>query len=108
MPNWQVVSKEKHINSGWVSPSDYRQAKESALAPLMAAEISHALPFYPLAFVKLPDGRFQLNAIFSLKNDVNLFLNQANRWLVPYVPAALLSYPFAMMKTDLVPLTVSI
>ena len=100
MPNWQVVSKEKHGKSGWVPPVDYRQAKGSALAPLMAAEISHALPFYPLAFVKAPDGQFQLSAIFSLKNGVNLFVNKENRWLVPYVPAALRSYPFAMMKTQ--------
>lgn len=100
MAKWQVVSKEKHAKSGWLSPTNYEQAKSTGLAPLTAAEVSHALPFYPLAFAKLSDDQFQLCAIFSLKNGENLFLNKDNRWLVPYVPAALRSYPFSMMETS--------
>lgn len=100
MPNWHALSKEKHINSGWIAPTGYPQAKSDSIVPILAAEIGQALAFYPLAFSKTDASGYQLNALLSLESGTNLFVNMANQWMVPYIPAAFRSYPFNMMSNS--------
>lgn len=97
MPKWQALSKEKHLKSGWLAPNGYPQVKKESAAPILAAELGEALPYYPLVFIADNKGGFRLNVLLSLESDSNLFLNMANQWMVPYVPAAFRSYPFNMM-----------
>ena len=98
MPNWQALSKEKHLKSGWVPPNGYPQVKKESAAPILAAELGEALPYYPLVFIADNKGEFRLNVLLSLESGSNLFVNMANQWMVPYVPAAYRSYPFQMME----------
>ncbi|WP_425642633.1 SapC family protein [Marinomonas gallaica] len=98
MPNWQALSKEKHAKSGWVAPSGYPQAKQDSIASVLAAELGQVLPYYPLAFVSDGKDSYHLNAMLSLESNTNLFINSANQWMVPYIPAAFRSYPFQMMS----------
>lgn len=100
MPSWHALSKEKHVNSGWAAPTGYPQAKTDSIVPLLAAEVSSALPYYPLVFAKNAQGDFQLSALLSLESGSNLFVNMANQWMVPYIPAAFRSYPFHMMSNN--------
>ncbi len=100
MPNWQALSKEKHANAGWVSPTGYPQAKADAIAPLLAAELSHALAYYPFVFAPVEGGRYRLNVLLSLESGSNLFVNFDNKWMVPYIPAVYRSYPFNMMQEE--------
>lgn len=98
MPNWQALSKEKHANAGWVPPTGYPQAKSDAIAPLLAAELSHALAYYPIVFAPKKEGGFSLNVLLSLESNTNVFINFQDKWMVPYVPASFRSYPFNMMQ----------
>lgn len=100
MPNWQALSKEKHANAGWVSPTGYPQAKTDAVAPLLVAELSHALAYYPIVFSPASDGVYRLHALLSLESGSNLFLNYQDKWMVPYVPAVYRSYPFNMVQNE--------
>lgn len=98
MPNWQAVSKEVHASAGWRFPTNYRHAQNMSVVPVFAAELGHLLQYYPLAFVKDANGQFQLCALLGLKPGENAFLNFDERWKVNYVPAALRSYPFNLLK----------
>jgi hypothetical protein len=104
MPTWQAIQSRQHINSGWRPPTNYRHAKQDALAPLTISELSQALPHYSLAFTQM-SGEYQLVAILSLQSGVNLFVDANNRWQAPYIPACYRSYPFNLLpnqKGDLV------
>lgn len=94
MLNWQVLSKELHAGASWKAPTGYPQAKHDAFAPLLAAELSEALPYYPFFFSKIGEHSFRLCVLLSVDNKTNLFINIKQKWMVPYVPAAYRSYPF--------------
>lgn len=98
MPNWQALSKDKHANAGWVSPTGYPQAKADAIAPLLVAEMGHALAYYPIVFAPVGESGYRLNALLSLESSTNTFINFEDKWMVPYVPAVYRSYPFNMMQ----------
>ncbi|SBT19295.1 SapC [Marinomonas gallaica] len=98
MPNWQAVSKDTHANAGWRSLTHYRHAQTMTVVPVFAAEMGHLLQYYPLAFVKKEDNHFQLCALLGLKSGENAFLSFDERWKATYVPAALRSYPFSLLK----------
>lgn len=92
--NWQALSKERHLSAGWVSPTNYNHAKSTNVIPVVGAEVSQLLPFFPLAFLKTDSDRFQLVALLSLRAGVNVFVNPQGKWVVPYTPSMLRSYPF--------------
>jgi hypothetical protein len=96
MPTWQAIQSRQHINSGWRPPTDYRHAKEEALAPVTITELSQAIPHYAMAFRELSDG-YQLVAILSLQSGVNLYVGADNRWQASFVPACFRSYPFNLL-----------
>lgn len=98
MPTWQVVSKKNHANAGWLPPTNYRQTQHISAVPVLAAEVSHLMPFYPLGFLKNHEGQLQLFAMLGLKSGSNAFLNKDNRWTASYIPATLRSYPFSLIK----------
>lgn len=98
--NWQALSKEKHLNSGWRPTTHFKHALQTNVVPVVVAELSHVLPFYPLAFLKAPQGGYQLVALLSLKANTNLFVTPQGRWVTPYVPSVLRSYPFNLMKNQ--------
>ncbi|MCO4785273.1 MAG: SapC family protein [Marinomonas atlantica] len=98
MSNWHALSKEKHANAGWVSPTGYPQAKTDAIAPLLMAEMGHAMAYYPFAFAPIEGGVYRLNVLMSFESETNLFVNFQSKWMVPYVPAVYRSYPFNMMQ----------
>lgn len=98
MSKWVAVSKEKHLNAGWVAPSGYAHATAKNMAPLVSAELDHAIAHYPVAFTRNEEGKFKLYALLSLENNTNLFTTTSGKWMVPYVPAAFRSYPFNMSE----------
>lgn len=100
MANWHALSKEKHENSGWVAPTGYPQAKQDAMTPLLVAELSHAIAYFPIVFAPVAEGRYQLNALLSVESGTNLFLTAQNKWMVPYVPASYRSTPFNMLPNE--------
>ncbi|NLW03821.1 MAG: SapC family protein [Pseudomonadaceae bacterium] len=95
MSEWVAVQKSEHKDTRWVKHSHYRFAQGDALVPVLLAELSELLPFYPLAFVATEEG-FQLVALQSIQPGINFYLNAEGRWRVPYVPSAYRSHPFML------------
>lgn len=72
---------------------------------LAAVEFGDACRDFPIVFVRAgvdPSGRQQLApvAVFGLAAGENLFVEPGGGWRVPYMPAVLRMYPFALARID--------
>lgn len=92
-----AVSLERHAKRAWQRYTNYSFAAQDHLVPLLAAELSSALPQMPLAFVPV-DGRYLLVAVTALTPGQNHYVAPNGQWLAAYVPAALRGYPFRLIK----------
>lgn len=103
MANWVPVTRETHQEAGWKRLSHYGFALQDAHVPIVRAEMAHLVPTTPLAFI--PRGvdeqgqpqDFQLVALQSISEGVNLFIHPDGRWLGGYIPIAYRGYPFCLM-----------
>lgn len=95
MSEWVAVQKSKHQDTRWVKHSHYLFTQTDAVAPVLLAELTQLLPYYPMAFVAQAQG-FQLVALQSLKPGQNFYLNAEGKWRVPYVPSIYRSHPFIL------------
>ena len=100
MSRWVALSKEQHKNAGWKKFSHYLFAKSDAVAPVLLAELSHVIPYYPLSFTRTAQGSFQLVVVQSLQTGLNLYVNKEGRWLAPYVPSVYRGYPFMLIAQE--------
>lgn len=102
MPNFQVVSRQRHGDKRWLRYSGYAFAIRDAVLPLALSELPKAVMSLPLAFLPLGGGQgYQVVAVMGLQSDQNLHIASDGRWLQGYIPAACRSYPFRMaMSTD--------
>jgi hypothetical protein len=93
------ISKEHHTNKRWQRYSDYSFAATNMIVPLAAAELAHAVRVFPMAFIEIK-GQWSLVAVLGLTPGRNLFVAPNGRWIGSYVPAALRSYPFQLVQTQ--------
>jgi hypothetical protein len=96
----QTLSPSQHRGHGWKRFDNYRFAGGDSVAPLAIAEVSAALPFYPLAFTRRPGGGYWLVALQGLHAGENLYLGGNGRWQAGYIPSIYRCYPFALVKVD--------
>jgi hypothetical protein len=89
----------QHRGHGWKRYDHYRFAAGDAQVPLLFAELSLSLAFYPLAFASRPGGGLQLVALQGLYDGENLYLDAASgRWQVDYIPSHYRGYPFGLRE----------
>jgi len=96
MPQFTVVSHERHTGKRWLRSSSHRFAAADAMVPVVGAELARAAVSMPLAFVE-HEGRYSLVAVLSLTSGRNLFVAPDGRWLGSYVPACYRAYPFGVV-----------
>lgn len=99
MPQIQVISRERHAQQRWQRYTHYAFAAQEAVVPLAAAELSKAVMSLPLAFVERL-GAFVPVAVLGLQAGSNLWVGPDGRWVGPYIPAALRSYPFCLARAE--------
>ncbi|MBK1719771.1 SapC family protein [Thiocystis violacea] len=99
MPTIVPVSRERHAAKHWKPFQSYAFARQSALVPLVAAEIPKAAMAMPLAFIRQGDQTLPV-ALMGLEPDKNVFVARDGRWLGPYVPSGLRGYPFSLARTE--------
>jgi hypothetical protein len=75
-------------------------AATTGLVPLVGAELPKAALAMPIGFSQRSDGRFVLVGILSLTPGRNLFVAPDGRWLGGYVPAAIRSHPFRLLRGE--------
>ncbi|WP_371323198.1 SapC family protein [Dechloromonas sp. ZY10] len=98
MPNFQVVSHERHGHKGWLRYTSYAFAMRETVLPLTLAELPKAMMSLPIAFIEQA-GVFQPVAVMGLQPAQNLFVAPDGRWVHGYVPAACRGYPFRIGHT---------
>ncbi|MGJ0319218.1 SapC family protein [Aliarcobacter cryaerophilus] len=104
MPKYKAITKQDHLNSSYTPPANYNYTKNDTVVPLLAAELSAAVPYYPIGFIK-QNERYQLIVIQSLTPQLNLFVNEFGQYLVPYIVSYYRSYPFRLLPNENAELT---
>ena len=99
MAEFAAVTPESHAKKVWKQVTNYTFAAADPVIPLVAAEISKAIPEMPIGFVKQEAG-YQLVAITSLQSGTNLYVAPDGKWLGSYIPSALRAYPFRLLKPE--------
>jgi hypothetical protein len=72
-------------------------AKVSSV-PLIAAEFPVACRQYPIVFIEGPNGILSAQAVLSLEQHRNSFLDEKGNWTATYVPAFIRRYPFVLAE----------
>jgi len=99
MPDYQVISLERHQDKYWHQPTNFLFCRTDAVAGLAAREIPKAMMALPIAFV-LKDGTYSPVALLGLEAEKNLFVAKDGRWLSSYIPAVYRAYPFALANKN--------
>lgn len=99
MPNIQVISRERHATLRWTRYANYTFAAAESVVRLVAAELPKAAMSLPIAFVEQGES-YVPAAVLGLQPGNNVFVAANGRWVGPYVPAAVRSYPFRLAKTE--------
>ncbi len=100
MPSFAAVSRERHRNKRWLSfGSDFRFAAQTAVAPLVAAELPKAMMAFPIGFIRSGEA-INPAAILSFELNRNLFVANDGRWIGSYQPAVFRSFPFRLIQAD--------
>lgn len=96
----EALSSIKHRNLRHQNPPQpFAFACQTALAGLVAAEVTVALRWMPVAF-GLHDGRASLLGLMGLSADENLFINQQGQWRGSYIPAVFRAVPFGTALSE--------
>lgn len=96
MTNIKPLDQKRDLHAGWKKFDSYLHAINERAALVSVSELTHVQSLYPLAFAKVSKDQYRLVAILSLFQKENVFVNQNGKWLAPYTPAHLRSYPFSM------------
>lgn len=98
MAKWTPLSRNTHANRHYQPRQNFAHTRRQRLAPAMLGELSMLVPHYVLAFIQQDDA-FRPMVLMAAPRSDNLYLNAQDQWALPYVPAALRAYPFALART---------
>ena len=94
----EPLSKEKHQNLKFIPANNYGFAQNLNTVPLSYTELVQASKYYPIVFPA--QGTPVPQALLSLKQGENVFINENGQWTISYVPAHIRRYPFILAKAD--------
>ena len=87
------LSSEKHKDWSVKTGADYAFARQVNSVPLVAVEFPHAAAEYSIVFAGEGEAMMPI-VILGMRDDENLYLNEANAWNAKYIPAFIRRYPF--------------
>ena len=93
------VSSERHREWSVKRDNNYSFASDVNSVPLMAVEFFNASEEYPVVFAGQDDNIMPV-AIFGIREQENLFLNENGDMDAKYIPAFLRRYPFVFSSVD--------
>ena len=99
MPDFHLITRERHGHQFWSKHTGYSFAAGDALCPLVAQELPKTVSSLPIALI-LEGEHFVPVAIQGLEPGKNLCVGGDGRWLTPYIPSHYRSYPFRMLPTE--------
>ena len=78
--------------------SNFEFSSKVSAVPLIAAEFPVACRQYPIVFIEGPNGMLSAQAVLSLEQERNSFLDDKGNWTATYVPAFIRRYPFVLAE----------
>ncbi len=93
------ISQTRHAAKRWQRFSSYAFAADSAVLPLVGAELAKAALAFPIALIRQGEG-YVPAAVMGLEPGKNLFVAPDGRWLGSYVPSAVRGYPFLLGNAE--------
>jgi hypothetical protein len=100
MTNLVQVSRDRFANKGWKRPKDYTFAASEAVVGLVWSEIPAAALAMPVAFMHQEPDTYVPVALTSPRPGRNVFVAPLGQWLGTYVPFALRTYPFRILRVQ--------
>jgi SapC len=100
MTNLVEVSRDRFANKGWKRPKDYTFAASEAVVGLVWSEIPAAALAMPVAFMHQEPDTYVPVALTSPRPGRNVFVAPLGQWLGTYVPFALRTYPFRILRVQ--------
>ena len=97
MIEYEPISKEMHKSAHFKTPLSFGFAQNESTLPIGISELPILSQQVPVVFIKNKDGNFYLSILLSLIPGKNEIIDQDGGWRLPYVPAVLRCYPFAML-----------
>jgi hypothetical protein len=94
-----AVSKSTHSQKVWRRPAGYQFVANESLVPIVLGEVKQVGSWMPIVFVE-QNGRYAPMGMMCPVAKQNLFVAPDGQWLGGYVPAALTSYPFRLMRRE--------
>lgn len=98
MTKFTPLTLKDHGSKKWVRRNNYSFAAHTAVVPLVSSELSSAALEFPIGFV-LDGGQFTLVALLAFRSAENYFVGPNGRWLGGYIPVALRSHPFRLLRS---------
>ena len=96
--NWAVLSKKLYKDKAVSKEKDYKFASKQILVHISGFELLKVTQALPIVFVK-DDNDVKLCALMGLQENENLLVDQSGKWRLPFIPSALLAYPFRIGKS---------
>lgn len=93
------VSRETHAGSVWRRLQTFRFVAKEHYVPIAGLEFGRVSSAMPIAIVEL-SGQLVPVAVLSLEAGVNAFVAPDGRWLAPYIPLLVQTYPFRLLRQD--------
>ena len=78
--------------------SNFEFASKVSAVPLIVAEFPVACRQYPIVFIEGPNKMLSAQAVLSLEQERNSFLDEKGNWTATYVPAFIRRYPFVLAE----------
>lgn len=97
MARYVSISKDEHLQAGFIKTADMHYAKSDMTVPLLIEEVPIAITSMPIIFTRKAGTdmpQYQLCALMSLSPGNNLFVTGNGGWLGGYMPAEYRAYPF--------------
>ena len=92
----EPLEHSKHQDLRFSKISSFAFAGTISAVKLSFSEMRHASRYYPIVFFK--NAPCMPQALLSLENGKNTFVDEAGNWKVPYIPAYFRLYPFMLGK----------
>jgi len=93
------LSSQRHKEWSVKTGADYAFARQVNSVPLVAVEFPHAAAEYSIVFAGKDEAMMPIT-ILGMRDNENLYLNEANGWDAKYIPAFIRRYPFVFSSSE--------
>lgn len=92
------LNRITHAKLRFTPLTNFEFARKAAAVPLVGVEFPLACRQYPIVFFPSPEGMISAQAVLSLAEGINSFLDDKGQWTATYVPAFIRRYPFVLAE----------